>query len=288
MPRLVHIASLWSLTDYPDPARPWSLEKQLDAVQEAGFEGFTASLSPAHGREAARRGLRVIGHFSGGDPEKFEEQLKVQQDAGARHVNVHLADHDTPTETALRLALRLFDEAASLGDGLEPAIETHRDTCTGTPEKTYALADAYRLATGSPLPMTWDHSHLAVVKHLTPGNFAPRLLGRPELVARAQQFHLRPFNGHHCQVPVSNADGTPARELRDWLPFAEALMRQWLTGHRDPAAAADREFFAVPEMGPAADGYGLHALPNAWEEARRLRPMLAEAWAHAVAATVSP
>ncbi len=280
MPKLGHLASLWSLTDYPDPARPWSLDKQLDAVQEAGFDGFTTRLTPAHGREAARRGLRVVGGFASGDPGAFEDLLKGQQDAGARHVNVKLADHDTPTELAVRMALSLFDEAAALGGDLEPAIEVHRDTCTETPEKAYALADAFRLAAGRLLPMTWDHSHLAVVKHLQPGDFAARLLVRPELVHRAQQFHLRPFNGHHCQVPVSNADGSPSRELRDWLPFAEALMRQWWEGNRDDA---DREFLAVPEMGPAAHGYGLHALPNSWEEARRLRPMLAEVWARASA-----
>ena len=214
MPKLVHIANLRSLTDYPDPARPWSLEQRLDAVQEAGFDGFTTSLSPAHGREAERRGLRVIGCVASGDPEALEDLLKGQQEAGARHVRVRLADHDTPTETALRLALRLFDEAAALGDDLmEPAIAVHRDACTGTPEKAYALADAFRLATGKLLPLAWDHSHWAVVKHLHPRSFAERLLVRPELVHRAQQFHLRPFNGQHCQVPVSNADGgSPSQE----------------------------------------------------------------------------
>ena len=190
-----------------------------------------------------------------------------------------MADHDTTTDLALRLTLRLFDEVTALGGSpLEPAIEVHRDTCTETPEKYYALADAFRHATGRLLPTTWDHSHLSVVKHLGAGDFIPRLLVRPDLVQRAQQFHLRPFNGHHCQVPVSNADGSPSREVRDWLPFAEALMRQWLEGNREDA---DREFFAVPEMGPADGGYNFHSLPNSWEEARRLRPMLAEAWARA-------
>lgn len=278
MPKLVHIVNLWSLTDYPDPARPWSIEKQLDALQEAGFDGFSTRLTPDHAREAQKRNLRVVGYFASGEPEAFEDLLKSQQDAGAVHVNVQLADHDTPTEEALRQTLRLFDEAAALGGDLQPAVEVHRDTCTETPEKYYALADAYRLATGKLLPTTWDHSHLSVVKHLAPEHFAERLLVRPDLVHRAQQFHLRPFNGHHCQVPVSDADGSPSREVRDWLPFAEALMRQWLEGNRGDA---DREFFAVPEMGPVRGGYSFHAMPNSWEEAQRLRPMLAEAWERA-------
>jgi hypothetical protein len=40
--------------------------------------------------------------------------------------------------------------------GLEPAVEVHRDTCTQTPEKTYALADSYFRETGKLLPLTWD------------------------------------------------------------------------------------------------------------------------------------
>ena len=87
--------------------------------------------------------------------------MQEQKDAGAHHVNVQLADEDTLTPEALGLALVLMQEGRKLG--LEPAIEVHRDTCTETPEKTYALADAYQKATGELLPISWDFSHFAVV-----------------------------------------------------------------------------------------------------------------------------
>jgi hypothetical protein len=265
-PDFKQVANLWSLWDYPAAFEPWSLEQQLDAVKGAGFDGFTAQLGPRHAQEAQKRGLLVVGYFSSGDEDRFADLLRSQKDAGARHVNVQLADHDTDPGEALRLAVRLMEEAERIGD-LEPAIEVHRDTCTETPEKTYALADGYFKATGELLPLTWDFSHLAVVKHLTPEIYVERLLVRRELIQRSQQFHFRPFNGHHCQLPVTCADGSLTREINDWLPFVGATMRTWLEGN----AGADRVMIVVPEMGPVRGGYNLAHLPNSWEEAIRLR-----------------
>ena len=268
-PAFKQIANLWSLWDYPSTFEAWSLEQQLDAVKAAGFDGFTTRLTLRHAREAEKRELFVVGYFSSGDEDGFAELLKSQKDAGARHVNVQLADHDTDPGDALRLTLRLMEEADRIG-GLEPSIEVHRDTCTETPEKTYALVDGYFKATGKLLPMTWDFSHLAVVKHLTPESYVERLLVRPELIQRSQQFHFRPFNGHHCQVPVTRGDGSLTRENNDWLPFVGAAMRTWLKGNAEP----DHVLIVVPVRG----GYNLAHLPNSWEEAIRLRPLLEDVW----------
>ena len=100
------------------------------------------------------------------------------------------------------------------------------------------------------------------------------LLVRPDLIQRSQQFHFRPFNGHHCQVPVTRGDGRLTQEINDWLPFVGATMRTWLEGNAGP----DRVLIAVPEMGPVRGGYNLAHLPNSWEEAIRLRPLLETLW----------
>ena len=171
---------------------------------------------------------------------------------------------------------RLFEEAERLGD-LEISIEVHRDTCTETPEKTYALADAFYANTGKLLPITWDFSHFAVVKHLQPKDFSSRLLERKELVTRARQFHFRPFNGHHCQVPVTQAIGTIGTftpEFMAWLPFVEDVLSLWL----DSNGHTTHEIFIVPEMGPTSSGYNLHGLPNSWEDTATLRPILEKLW----------
>src|SRR5205823_3414482 len=136
-----------------------------------------------------------------------------------------LATDNVPAPKALELAIVLNREGWQLG--VVPAIETHRGTCTETPEKLYALCDAYQQATGELLTLSMDFSHFAVVKHLVPENFASRLLVRPDLIQRAQQFHFRPFNGHHVQVPITDGEGNLTPEVEDWLPFAEALLKCW-------------------------------------------------------------
>jgi hypothetical protein len=277
-PKIYHVVNLWSLTDYPSAANPWSLEEQLDAVKAAGFDGFTAQLGPEHAKEAQKRQLTVVGYFASGDETRFSDLIKSQKDAGAQHINVQLADHDTGTDEALRLTLRLMEEADRIGQ-IEPAVEVHRDTCTETPEKTYALADGYFEKIGKLLPMTWDFSHLSVVKHLSPETYIERLLIRPDLIRRSTQFHFRPFNGHHCQVPVTRADGSLSKELTEWLPFVRATMGTWLGSDK----GEDRTMIAVPEMGPVKGGYNFEQLPNSWEEAVQLRRLLDEVWCEALA-----
>jgi hypothetical protein len=269
-PVLRHIVNLWTLVWHPTKRQEWSLERKLRAVKEAGFDGFTAQLTREHARLGDRFGLMRVGYFSSGKAKEFASLLQQQKDAGAIHINVQLADHDTPTKTAVELAKRLIACGEKLG--VQPAVEVHRDTCTETPEKTYALADCFRKATDELLPMTWDYSHLAIVKHLQPP-YWDRLGVRPDLIQRAQQFHFRPFNGHHCQVPVTNGHGKLTPEVLDYLPFVEKVMATWLA-----AAAPGREMFAVPEMGPLWLGYNLHALPSSWEDAKVLRREIAKCW----------
>jgi hypothetical protein len=272
-----HIASLWSLVGYPNPKRPWSLERQIAAVKEAGFDGFTTQASEKHRKLAEKHGLIIVGHFASSKISDFPSLLRSQQDAGARYINVQMGNHDTLTPGALKMALALFKAADKLG--VEPSLEVHRDVCTETPEKTYALADAFKKATGRLLPLTWDFSHLAVVKHLHPGNYSQRLLTHPALIQRAEQFHCRPFNGHHAQVPVTDGHGRLTPEVKEYLAFVEELFRLWLKGKPD-----GREVFVVPEMGPVPGGYNISTWPSSWEDAVRLRVLLDKIWKKALKA----
>jgi sugar phosphate isomerase/epimerase len=251
---------------------PWSLEQKLRAIKGAGFDGVCWAGSAELHELTKRFDLIFVGGMSGGDAGQFPRLLREQKDAGALHVNVQLASDDVLTPQALDLTLALLDEAERLG--LQPAIETHRGTCTETPEKMYALADAYEKRTGKLLPISWDFSHFAVVKHLVPSNFIRRLIVRPDLIQRAQHFHFRPFNGHHVQVPITDGRGNLAQEFKDWLPFAQAVLKCWLEGNRDNG----REIFICPELGPVEGGYSLSTLPNSWEEAKVLRGKIDGLW----------
>ncbi len=271
-PMLRHIANLWSLLGHPTKTDEWPLDQKLAAIQRAGFAGVCWAGSPELRDGCRRHGLIFVGGLASGNAADFPRLLQEQKDGGAVYINVQLATDDMLTPQALELALALNREGKRLG--VVPGIETHRGTCTETPEKHYALCDAYEKVTGELLPLSFDFSHFAVVKHLVPENFAKRLLVRPDLIQRARQFHFRPFNGHHVQLPITDGNGGLTREVKAWLPFAEAVLRCWLDGNR----GTDREIFICPELGPVEGGYALSTFPNSWEDAKILRLEIARLW----------
>ena len=262
---------------HPTKADEWTLDHKLAAMKQAGFDGVCWGGSPELRDGCRRHGLIFVGGMVSGAAADFPRLLQEQKDCGAIHVNVQLGADDTPASEALALALALNREGKRIG--VVPGIETHRGTCTETPEKHYALCDAYQNITGELLPLSVDFSHFAVVKHLEPGDFAKHLLVRPDLIQRAQQFHFRPFNGHHAQVPITDGKGNLTSEVMDWLPFAEALLKCWLEGNRQ----SGREIFICPELGPVEGGYALSTFPNSWEEAKILRVEIEKLWQKVIA-----
>jgi hypothetical protein len=270
MPSLRTFANLWTLWDHPAPgAGEWSLAEKVRAVRTAGFDGVMGDPGAGIGALARDEGLRFIAFQRLDVADDFPAALARCQDDGAMVVQVHLGWHDTTATDALAMAQRLMTAAQACG--IDVVIETHRDTCTETPEKTDALCAAYLDATGSPLPLLYDFSHHAVVKHLQPP-FAPRLLTAPASIRSARWFHLRPFNGHHAQIPVLTANGEPAPEMHDWFAFTDALFALLHTSTHD-------ELWVCPEVGPVRGGYGLAAFPPSWTQAVALRSLLGERWA---------
>lgn len=275
-PRLVQMAALWSLWDYPSAKAEWSLEKKFAAIKAAGFDGIATAMNPELGKLAEKHGLCSVGYISSGKPADFRRLIQENRDGGAKRINVQLAYHDTPVEKGTALAIRLVELGEKLGCPCD--IEVHRNTCTETPEKTYAIAAAFRQATGKLIPLTWDFSHVSVVKHLEPP-YWERLLVAPELVQHSRHFHFRPFNGHHCQIPVTDGSGKRSVEFNQWLPFLEKTLAMALS-----AKTAGGDYYVVPEMGPARGGYNFAQLPNSWEDAQVLRGIIAKAWKKALAA----
>jgi hypothetical protein len=275
-PRLHLIANLWTLWDHPSARREWSLERKIAAIKDAGFDGFTFRLDREHSRLAQKHRLLTIGFVSTANPAEFSTLIRKNIDGGARRINVQLGDHDTPVDEATRLAILIIELGEKLGVACD--IEVHRDTCTETPEKTYAIAAGYKRATGRLLPITWDFSHFAVVKHLAPP-FWERLIENPKLIQHARQFHFRPFNGHHCQVPVTDGTSAISTELKQWLPVLDKTLEIWLRGNQ-----GETDLYVCPEMGPVRGGYNLTQLPNSWTEAQILRGIIERAWKQAIRA----
>ncbi len=273
-PRLVLCATPWSMIDYPSPRRAWSPDRQLRAIKQAGFDGVCAYLTPELAAGAETLGLRRMSGFDTGSVAEALPRLRAQRDLGAHFINIQLLDHDTPPARAAAVAIKLIREARKLGVAVH--IETHRDTATETPEKFDEIARLYRRATGELLPVTWDHSHFAVSKHMLPPDYSRRLLAWPKLIQASQMFHLRPFNSQHCQVPVTNGRGTLTPEFRDYLAFVEDLFACWLAGPRPGG-----ELWVCPELG-MSHGYHVSTNPHPWPDAIRARREYLGAWRRAL------
>jgi hypothetical protein len=278
MPKIAHICNLWSLVGHPSPKKEWSLERKIAAVAEAGFDGFTTALTPEHAKLAEKHGLRhLLGFISNnsGKPAEYAKAIKAQQDAGAVQINVQMDDEDTLPAKAARNWVNMMKEGAKIG-GVVLSLEVHRDTCTETPEKTYEIARLYKKATGQLIRLNFDFSHFAVVKHIHPGNYSSYLLQHHKLVQNSEQSHCRPFNGHHCQVPVTH-NGRLTDEVKSYLAFTDDLFRLWKSAKQNK----DKTLFVCPELGPyhqGGAGYNITGLAPAWPDAAILRRELAKSW----------
>ena len=73
-------------------------------------------------------------------------------------------------------------------------------------------------------------------------------------------------------VQLADED-TLTPQIKEWLPFAEALFRVWRQGKQE-----GREHFVIPEMGPIPGGYNLSLLPKSWVEDIVLKGLTEKAW----------
>jgi hypothetical protein len=270
-PSIHFIANLWTLGEHPSAESEWSLEEKIVAVKEAGFAGVNHGATPELKTLLKRYDLAFSGLFDACDPADFASLIKAQVECGSTTINVQLCDHDTPVEEAIEKSILLMEEDER--QNANTHLEVHRDTCTETPEKAYAIADGYEKVTGKLLRMNIDHSHPAIIKHLRPVEFAERLLDRAELLQHGNLLHCRPFNGHHCQIPVTDGRGHLTREFRDYLPFVEAAFACWLEGSRP-----HNELWVVPELGPISSGYGITTWPPVWEDCMVAKGEMQAAW----------
>ena len=245
------------------------MEQKFEEAAKQGFDAVGGGANPAVVALCKRFGLEYIC-YTDANAFTWSERLEQAVKVSPARVNVQMCDHDTPPNEAVEVWLKMVERADQLGLNID--LEIHRDTCTETPEKTYAIADLFQKATGKPIRFCYDFSHLSVIKHLG-APYAPRLLVRPELIQLARQMHFRPFNGHHCQVPATNGRGELTPEFNDYLVFVDELLKLWFAGN-----PVGETLYATPENGPVASGYGLSVFPNVWEDAVVVRNEIDKLW----------
>lgn len=278
-PQLVLLANLWSLTNQQHAdGSDWSPLEKIQAIKDAGFDACTTGIGTPGLKEALQEtGLPYAGFFDASAIEHFAPRIAQSLELGDGPINCQLADHDTPVEEAIELTAELMAEAER--QGAKVYLEVHRDTCTETPEKTMAIAEGVKAKTGKYPRVNYDYSHPASVKHLGPHNYAERLFDNIPLFQASTLWHMRPFNGHHCQVPVTDGTEKFSPEYEELRPFIRQAIEHWLAGPRPGNA-----FWICPEIGPKI-GYGLSCFPDSWHEAQELGKDLRVLWNEALAAS---
>lgn len=274
-PRIILCAALWSMMGWPSAKREWSIKRKLQAVKKAGFDGVCAFITPEIKQVADDLGLELMSGFDAKSVAEALPKLQAQRELGVEFINIQLMNHDTLPQQAAPVAVKLIQAGRKLG--LKIHIETHRDTATETPEKFDELSRLYSLSTKELLPVTWDHSHFAVSKHMLPPDYSKRLLAWPKLIQHSQMLHLRPFNSQHLQVPVTNGAGKLTPEFQDYIAFVEDLFALWLRGPQPGGSV-----WVCPELG-MSHGYHVSAYPHAWPDAVRARTEMLKAWRRALA-----
>lgn len=264
-------ATAWSLREYPAKETEWSWERKFAAIAAAGFDGV---MGPPRPEMAGRGSLDywAMGSLGVGDDpgSYFESAIRL----GASHATIQVCDVDTPLDDTVSVVESVM--AAARKAGISATIETHRDTFTETPEKTWALCDAYSARTGEPLPVCFDHSHFAVVRHFA-APYWPKLNERPDVLARCGRMHLRPFTGHHCQIPATRDGREPSPEYLLWGDYVETMFA-WVQAH-----STQSELIVCPELGNAAPAYGLSCFPDIWVDAQYVGSDLRRRWQNVTA-----
>lgn len=259
-------ATAWSLREYPSKSDEWSWAKKFDVIRDAGFTGV---MSPPR-EELGERGDLVywaIGSLGvGHDYAAYFAQIKA---LGANHTTIQLGDVDTPLADAIDVVIGVL--AAGKAVGIEVTIESHRDTFTETPDRMWALYDGFREKTGELMPVCFDHSHFGVVRHFA-APYWPKLNERPDILKDCPRFHMRPFNGHHCQIPATFDGVKRTPEYEDWSDYAKSLIAYL------KAEGTAKAIHMVPELGNASPAYGLSCFPSVWEDAKIIGADLRRWW----------
>ena len=271
-PELILHINHWTLLEEVDPGTDEGLLKHLNLIREAGFQAYSA---PAHLPRLKERleefGLLFGGAFDAHDESQFADKIAACLAIGDGPINCQLADHDTPVERAIELTIALMEEAER--QGAEVHLEVHRDTCTETPEKTAAILEGVKKQTGAYPRTNFDFSHPAIVKHVGPEHYIERLFENVPVFQASTLWHIRPFNGHHCQIPITNGQGGYTPEYEDCRPFIRQALTHWLNGPRP-----GNRFWVMPEQGTM--GYQLSTFPPVWHEAVAIGKDVQAMWAH--------
>lgn len=283
MPSIKIILNVWTFHQFPYATEAVDWEKIASKIKKHGVNAINwpPRLNPNIGKWVESHGFEFGGAFDYGSGDDAEALIAANLEVGDGPINCQLGDHNTPTEEAVDLCIEVMEASEKLGADVH--IEAHRDTATETPEKMDAIIDGYFAKTGKRLKVNFDYSHPSIIKHLLPQDYSNRLLTRPDYLQESTLVHMRPFNGHHCQIPVTDGQGNLSFEFKNYLPFAKDVFACWLKKNGD----TDKTLWVMPELGPFdLLGYGLSCFPDVTEDVFVLADELRKVWDETLSETL--
>jgi hypothetical protein len=259
-------ATAWSIREYPNKEDEWSWSHKFDSIRGAGFTGI---MSPPREELSGRGDLDYWAMGSLGVGDDYAAYFGEVKSLGATHATIQPCDVDTPLEDAVAAIVGIVEAAKQVA--IPITVECHRDTFTETPEKMWALYDGFFEKTGEPMPTCFDHSHFGVVRHYA-APYWDKLNERPDILKDCPRFHMRPFNGHHCQIPATFDGEKRTPEYGLWADYVKSLMA-FLKSN-----GTVEDIHMVPELGHAAPSYGLSCFPDIWKDAQVIGHDLRRWW----------
>jgi hypothetical protein len=277
MPRLHILQSIWGMDRLRGTDREWSMPERLQMIRDAGFDGICTQF---HNRtdvatwidQARDYGFVIEGQAFPTSVDDLRQALELAAEHQIHHLTVQADVRPYDVEASVPILAgwhRLGKEY-----GVKVLIETHRGMMTTDLWSTRQMLDQIPV-----LPLLVDLSHYVVGQEITlpvsPRNQA--MVDR--ILAHAQGFHGRVASSGQVQVEI----GFPCHQaaLAQFLAWWTRGFRMWVA----QAGPKDSLTFAC-ELGPrpyAISGPDGVDLSDRWEDAKRLRGLVADVWSQVTA-----
>jgi len=272
MQKLEVFQSIWAMERRRPDGEEWPLERQVEMIAEAGFDGmdlysFTPDLSRRAKKLLDAAGLACTCCAFPKSLEGFQSDIDMALELGARHLNVIGQLYPMTVAEGADIIKRWLD----MGDkaGMPITIETHRDCIT-----TDLLYTLQLMVAVPHMRLCADLSHFVVAREFTwpiptrDENWIQQVLDR----AVAFQGRVASREQIQVQIDFPQQQGWVTK-FRQWW---EDGLRKWR--FREPQ---DATLNFLIELGPPpyamTDAKGWE-LSDRWQEALTIKDWVREIW----------